>query len=195
MLYEWRSYRFAPGRAVAYLRDFQSAGLPLVTRHLPLVGYWLTEAGRLNVLHHLWVYADLDDRAACRARLAADADWTEGFGPRAFPMIERQETLLLAALDEAPRLVAAVAAARTARPALAEDAPLLGPGWAVLETADAPGEPPEGAEPVGLWRVAWGERPGTCLRLSRADEAQGIAVQGTARRRELMRPTAFSPLA
>ena len=76
MIFEWRTYRFAPGRAAAYLAAFQSEGLPLVTRHLPLLGYWMTESGRLNVLHHLWVYADLDDRAACRASLSADADWT-----------------------------------------------------------------------------------------------------------------------
>ena len=91
MIFEWRTYRFAPGAAAAYLATFQAEGLPLVTRHLPLLGYWLTECGRLNVLHHFWVYADLDDRAARRAALAADADWSAGFGPRAFPMIERQE--------------------------------------------------------------------------------------------------------
>ena len=61
-----------------------------MTRHLPLLGYWLTESGRLNVLHHLGAYTDLDDRAARRAGLAADTEWSSGFGPRAFPLIENQ---------------------------------------------------------------------------------------------------------
>ena len=37
MILEWRTYRFAPGRATAYLSAFQSERLPLVTRHLPLL--------------------------------------------------------------------------------------------------------------------------------------------------------------
>jgi hypothetical protein len=59
-----------------------------------MLGHRQTESGRLSVLNHLWVHADLDDRFACRAALAADADWTQGFGPRALPMIERQENVL-----------------------------------------------------------------------------------------------------
>ena len=35
MIYEWRSYRFAPGQATAYLAAFQAEGLPLVARHMP----------------------------------------------------------------------------------------------------------------------------------------------------------------
>jgi hypothetical protein len=193
MIFEWRTYHFPPARATAYLAAFKSEGLPLVTRHLPLLGYWLTESGRLNVLHHLWVYADLDDRASCRAALAADAEWTSGFGPRAFPMIERQETLLLALVEGSTRLSDAVAAARGPHPALAASAPLLGPGWAVLELTEAIA--PGTAETIARWQVASGERPGSHVRLSRSDDAAGIApTVEPALRRELMRPAAFSPL-
>lgn len=187
MLFEWRSYRFAPGKAVAYLEAFRAEGLPLVTRHLPMLGYWLTEAGRLNVLHHLWIYADLDDRAARRARLAADADWTGGFGPRAFPMIEEQETFLLAARTTSPAIEAAVAHARAVIPAPGPGAPLLAPALQCFELAEAPRA---GPEVIASWEVMAGERPGAFVTLAAGAEL----VPGPALRREPMRPCGFSPL-
>ena len=56
--------------------------MPLITRHLPLVGYWLTEVGPLNRIEHLWAYESLADRAARRGRLMGDTEWTGGFLPR-----------------------------------------------------------------------------------------------------------------
>lgn len=195
MIYEWRSYRFAPGRAAAYLAAFQAEGLPLVTRHLPMLGYWLTECGRLNTLHHLWVYRDLEDRAARRLRLAADADWTGGFGPRAFPMIEAQESLFLTLEAGSPRLEAAEASAGAPLPAPPADAPALAPSWLVLEMSEDPLPPAAGIEAVALWRVAAGARPGRHLRLLRSETAGGVPLApGPAVLRELMRPAGFSPL-
>lgn len=192
MIYEWRSYRFAPGQATAYLAAFQAEGLPLVARHLPMLGYWLTECGRLNMLHHLWIYRDLEDRAARRLRLAADADWTAGFGPRAFPMIAAQESLVLALEAGSPRLAAAAAAADAPPPG---DAPALAPAWFALEIFEAPPPPAEGLEAVGLWRVAAGARPGRRLRLLRGETAgEALRASGPAERRELLRPAGFSPL-
>jgi hypothetical protein len=195
MIFEWRTYRFAPGRATAYLAAFQSEGLPLVTRHLPLLGYWLTESGRLNVLHHLWVYTDLDDRTACRTKLAADADWTGGFGPRAFPIIEQQETLLLTLRTASPRLSQAISTAREVRPAATSDAPVLGKSWATLEITENATLAPAVGELVGAWQVVSGERPGSHFRLARNNTAPVIGSTPLgALRHELMRPTAFSPL-
>lgn len=193
MIFEWRTYRFAPGRAAAYLEVFQREGLPVVTRHLPLLGYWLTECGRLNVLHHLWAYADLDDRAARRVRLAADADWTGGFGPRAFPMIEAQETMLLRLGRGSEELSGAVAAAQAPRPAAT--GPVLAESWALLEVAGAPLEAPREAATTGLWEVVAGDRPGSHLGLYRSAGA-GLLLAGgrPVRVRELLRPAGFSPL-
>lgn len=190
MLYEWRTYGFAPGGALRYLEAFRSEGLALVTRHLPLLGYWLTECGRLNVLHHLWVYADFPDRAACRAALAADRDWTEGFGPRAFPMIAAQETAILTLAISSPALEAAVAGARTVR--YNRPGPALAPSWSLLEIAD---RPREDVAPVAAWQVTAGDRPGAFFSLLRTDGApESLLGQGPAVRRELMRPCTFSPL-
>lgn len=193
MLFEWRTYRFAPGRATAYLDVFAREGLAVVTRHLPMVGYWLTECGRLNTLHHLWVYGDLDDRAACRAALASDPDWTEGFGPRAFPMIERQDTLFLALHATSPRLDGAVRTARAPRTAVATGQPVLATSLAVLEKTDVAERDACGAPAVGVWKISVGRRAGRALALlTGADDA--LVVPERPIRRELMRPCAFSPL-
>ncbi len=190
MLYEWRTYSFAPGAALRYLEAFRSDGLPLVTRHLPLLGYWLTECGRLNVLHHLWVYADFADRAACRAALAADVEWTQGFGPRAFPMIAAQETAILGLAATSPLLEAAVAGARTVR--FDRPGAVLAPGWSLLEIAE---RPRDDVAPVAAWQVIAGVRPGGFFSLLRTDGApEALLGNNPAARRELMRPCAFSPL-
>ena len=195
MIFEWRTYRFAPGAATAYLAVFREEGLPLVTRHLPLLGYWLTECGRLNVLHHLWVYADLDDRAARRAALAADTDWSAGFGPRAFPMIERQESLLLVLRNGSRRLSDAVATPREPRAAVPGDAPLLAPSWAMLELSDDAPAAPGAAETTGLWQVIAGRRRASHLALFHAAKAGDVTPPDRpALLRELLRPATFSPL-
>ncbi|WP_102227132.1 NIPSNAP family protein [Acidimangrovimonas sediminis] len=208
MIYELRSYDFDPAGAPRYLALFQSEGLPLVTRHLPLLGYWLTETGGLNRLHHLWVYRDLEDRAACRAGASRDKGWTQGFAPRAFPMIRRQTSCLMTLEVGSEALRRAEEAARRAHGPVAASAPVTGPGWAMLlrdpsrgKTGDEEGavEPKGGgAGLVACWRVLSGvgeAPPGARIVLSRAAEAGGLRFPDRpARACELMRPTSFSPL-
>lgn len=191
MLYEWRTYRFGSGKATAYLEAFRDEGLALVTRHLPLLGYWLTESGRLNVLHHLWVYTDLADRAACRQSLSQDTDWTAGFGPRAFPMIDGQESAFLALATSSPLLDAALATARAVRHP--SPGPIHAPSWAMLEIADVADTP---GTPLARWRVVAGERPGTTFALSQwaAAPEPSVLTGDPLLRRELLRPCSFSPL-
>lgn len=197
MIFEWRSYRFAPGRAMEYLATFEREGLSLVTRHLPMLGYWLTECGELNTLHHLWVYEDLADRAARRVRLAADSEWTGGFGPRAFPMIEHQRGLLLASLARSPGLEAAIATAGAGPMTPARGGDLILGSWLMLEVARSEPAAVPGTESVGSWRVLVGDHPGDHLRLSRfGTEADfGGAADAPPSRRELLRPARFSPVA
>jgi hypothetical protein len=143
------------------------------------------------VLHHLWVYADFEDRTFRRRALAADAEWTSGFGSRAFPMIERQETLLLALATTSPALDKAVAEAGTARHA--PPGALLTTGWALLECG---GRPRDDDRVVGAWRVLAGEQPGSALSLRRTEGMPDAMLSGEpAVRRELMTPCGFSPLA
>lgn len=162
MIHEWRRYRLKPGAATQYLSLLAERGLPLVTRHLPLMGYWLAETGPLNVIHHLWCYADWGEREACRAGLAAEEGWVNGFVPAAFPLVEEQVSCLLRPVAGSPSFDAALARRRAVHPPLAAGAPLFADRCAALirgegglaEGALAEGALTEGA--VALWQVVSG---------------------------------------
>ncbi len=176
MILELRTYDFAPGDALRYLSIFAPEGLPLITRHLPLAGYWLSEVGALNRIRHLWVYRDLDERTARRAAFMADTEWTEGFLPRGMALIRRQATQLIApdAASDAARAV--LEAPHQAHPA--HEGPMLRDGWLALAQA-----PLDGALFTGT--VVAGEEVATTL---------SVAASSIMPALELMRPCAFSPL-
>lgn len=132
MIHEWRTYRLKVGAANAYLSLLAEEGLPIVTRHLPLMGYWLAETGMLNTIHHLWSYADWSEREASRAALGREEGWTAGFVPKAFAMVEQQENRLLALTDSSPEFEAALANRKQVRAAWEAGAPLYADKCAVL---------------------------------------------------------------
>lgn len=95
MIYEMRTYRLRVGAVAAYLKLVLEEGITVQTSHLgQLVGYFFTEIGPLNEIVHIWAYADLNDRAARRAKLAADPRWQE-FLPRLQALIETMESKIL----------------------------------------------------------------------------------------------------
>ena len=96
MIVEERSYRLHVGKLPEYLRLYGEEGVAI---QAPLLGQmvgWFTshDIGELNVVVHLWAYADLADRAERRARLAASPEW-QAFVSRLQPLIERQESRIL----------------------------------------------------------------------------------------------------
>lgn len=95
MIYEMRTYRLKTGAVPAYLAHVGGEGLAIQKGHLgSLVGYFSTEIGPLNEIVHIWAYESLDDRAARRARLAADPLWRD-FLPKIQALIEVMETKIL----------------------------------------------------------------------------------------------------
>ncbi len=95
MLYEMRTYRLKTGATPAYVRLVEEEGIAIQKSHLgQLVGYFTSEIGPLNEIVHIWAYASLDDRAARRARLAADPAW-QAFGPKIQALIEVMENKIL----------------------------------------------------------------------------------------------------
>ena len=55
--------------------------LPIREKYSRHVGFWLDEVGQLNEVVHLWVYQDLNDRAAVRRRRWPPiADWQAFLG-------------------------------------------------------------------------------------------------------------------
>ena len=84
MFFELRTYDLKPGKAPVYLDFFRTFGVSRVTRHLPMIGYWQVESGRLNRIEHLWAYDSFEERDACRAGLLSETEWMVDFVPKAF---------------------------------------------------------------------------------------------------------------
>lgn len=78
MIYEMRTYTLKPTRMADWLALYKSHALAVQKEHLgKLVGFFTTEFGTANQVVHIWAYDSLDDRAARRASMAADARWAE----------------------------------------------------------------------------------------------------------------------
>lgn len=187
MIHEWRCYRLKAGAAPDYLALLADEGLPLVTRHLPLMGYWLAETGTLNTIHHLWSYADWAERESCRAALAAEEAWVRGFVPKAFALVEEQRNRLLKITRTSPAFEAALGSRRTQRPARAAGAPLFATDCATLSS----GRTASGA--VAVWEAVSGEPAPLLSLLPRtADPVPSEPLSGAGH--VVLRPLCFSPL-
>ncbi|WP_164736680.1 NIPSNAP family protein [Pararhodobacter zhoushanensis] len=184
MIFEWRSYDLSVGKALDYLALFSREGVQHATRHLPLGGYWLAESGPLNRIHHLWIYGSLAERDTCRAGLAGEAGWTQGFMPRGFPLIERQENRLMRLQRGSAALESVVGARRAPHAALEPGAALFAPGFMTLTFGAAPDEA------LAVWSVEHGDTPGALVALSRGTPA---APSG-ATAHHLLRSLSVSPL-
>ena len=95
-VYEFRNYRFKPGRIGAWIEAFTGI-LPVRERYSPLVGLWQTEAGQPNEACHLWVYPDLNARADARAKALADPEWQTFLGRVVDSLDEMTSTVILPA--------------------------------------------------------------------------------------------------
>jgi hypothetical protein len=194
MMYELRTYDFAPGDAVRYLNLFRHEGLPLITGYLPLIGYLVTEIGPLNRIHHLWAYRHLGDRAERRGRFMQDKAWTDGFLPRGMALVRRQESRLLNLVNGSAALEQLTVAADRLHPAQAGHEPLLGAGWFSLETRDSDAPAPAESR-FAQWVVTAGERTGSTVTLDRFDDPGAIPLAAFGSQvHEICRPTGFSPL-
>lgn len=189
LIYEFRSYRLQPGKAPLYLQLLHEGGAAIVSRHLPLAGFWMTETGRLNMLHHLWVYNDLDDRAACRAALMADEEWTEGFIPKAFPLLVEQESRLMRLTAGSAALEAAVASMGKPAP-VGDGSPLAG----TLHQLSISNGPTQMPNDIASFVTISGARPGSRIALATHDGTLSQKPADGVELHELMRPAAFSRL-
>lgn len=187
MIHEWRSYRLKPGAASEYLALLADEGLPLVTRHLPLMGYWLAETGPLNTIHHLWTYESWAEREACRASLSTEEAWMKDFIPKAFALVEEQENRFLRLTASSPAYEAALARRREPVAAREEGAPLFASACAALVAGEAV------TEAVAVWDVLSGTASGPLSLLPRGvDPVPPEPFAGG--RHSVLRPLAFSPL-
>jgi NIPSNAP. len=187
MIHEWRTYRLKAGAASEYLTLFADEGLPLVSRHLPLMGYWLGETGPLNTLYHLWSYVDWSEREACRASLATEEAWVKGFIPRAFALVEEQHNRFFTATATSPVFAEALSRRHMPLPARSEGAPLFAATCAGLVIGGA------ADDAVAVWDAVTGDRGGPVSLLQRSVDPVPHAgsIAGS---HIILRPLAFSPL-
>ena len=194
MIHELRTYVLKPGQAMAYLELFRTMGVARVTRYLPMGGYWRTDSGRLNVIHHLWIYQSLEERADARAAFATDAVWTHEFVPAAFPLILSQATAMMRLERSSGLLDGAIAGRKSVCENQPSGEPAFAPGF--LNLASGQGDLPDGdSGEIGAWRVVSGDIPGRWVRLTRPeDPSMPPGADKGAMWSELMRPLSLSPI-
>ena len=93
-IYELRYYRLYPGKVGEWMELF-GKGLPARTKHSAPVGVWSSELGGLNMVYHLWGYADLQARADVRKQVAADSAWSETVKSLSPLMLEMTAKILI----------------------------------------------------------------------------------------------------
>ena len=73
MIVEIRTYTFKTGRMAEWTELYETTALAAQVEHLGrCAGHYVSDAGPLNQLVHIWLYDDYDDRARRRAAMAAD---------------------------------------------------------------------------------------------------------------------------
>lgn len=102
MIVEERIYRIKAGQMQRYLQLVREEGLAIQRPILGhLIGYFHTEIGPLNHIVHMWGYADLNDRAERRRRLAADPAW-QAFLVKLTETLDTTENRILVPTDFSP---------------------------------------------------------------------------------------------
>lgn len=94
MIIEKRTYTFHPGKVQEFLALYEREGLPIHTKYLPLIGYFVSDIGPLNQVITMWGYESMAEREDKRSRLYADPEWI-AFGPRTTPLIQKMESMIL----------------------------------------------------------------------------------------------------
>ncbi len=92
-VYELRIYRTPVGRAGEWLGHFKAI-MPVREKYSKNVGLWQTEMGQLNEVVHLWVYRDLNDRAAVRAKAVQDPEW-QAFLAKGYALLVEMKSIVL----------------------------------------------------------------------------------------------------
>jgi len=75
-IYEFRNYRTSPGAVTRWLELFTGV-LEVREKYTRMVGLWATEVPEVNEVCHIWVYSDLNARAAARNALLKDPAWQD----------------------------------------------------------------------------------------------------------------------
>lgn len=191
MFFELRTYDLKPGKAPAYLEFFRSFGVGLVTRHLPMGGYWMVESGTLNRIEHLWIYESWVERDACRASLRQDRAWMQDFIPNAFKDVVAQQNRIMRLVHSSDAFDTVIAGRRDVRENQHADTPMFETALQGLSFSD---DGAEHGKTLAQFRVATGCAPGTFVTLSAGSLDELLTATEHAASHELLRPLTLSPL-
>ncbi|KAK1030287.1 hypothetical protein LTR33_017123 [Friedmanniomyces endolithicus] len=86
-VFELRSYTLHPGNLLEWETHWQK-GLAARREVMEGVGAWFVQIGDLNVVHHLWQFADLEERRARREQSWSVPGWGETVH-RTVPLIQK----------------------------------------------------------------------------------------------------------
>ncbi|MGR8949823.1 MAG: NIPSNAP family protein [Gammaproteobacteria bacterium] len=96
MIYDHRTYAIYPGKMNDFLEAYENQGYPIQKKYLEKCHGWFVsmDIGALNQVVHIWAFTDLNDRAARRAKMAADPAWGMYLAV-ATPFIQTMENKIL----------------------------------------------------------------------------------------------------
>ncbi|KAI7430423.1 NIPSNAP family protein, partial [Hortaea werneckii] len=92
-VFELRSYTLHPGNLLEWETHWQK-GLAARREVMEGVGAWFVQIGALNEVHHLWQFADLEERRARREQSWSIPGWGETVH-RTVPLIQTMKSRIM----------------------------------------------------------------------------------------------------
>jgi hypothetical protein len=99
-LFELRSYTLHPGNLLEWETHWRR-GLKARREVMEGVGAWFVQIGDLNVVHHLWQFADLEERKLRRERSWQIEGWGETVH-KTVPLIQTMRSRIMVPLPWSP---------------------------------------------------------------------------------------------
>jgi NIPSNAP protein len=95
MIHEFRRYRMKTGMVSKYLEAFEQIALPLIQRHMNLLGFWTSDIGELSYVFHLWEFENHQQRSEKYAALRSEPQYRNEFMPLVLPLVEEMHSTVL----------------------------------------------------------------------------------------------------
>jgi hypothetical protein len=99
-VFELRSYTLHPGNLLEWETHWRR-GLKARREVMEGVGAWFVQIGDLNVVHHLWQFADLEERKLRRERSWQIEGWGETVH-KTVPLIQNMKSSIMVPLPWSP---------------------------------------------------------------------------------------------
>lgn len=99
-VFELRSYTLHPGNLLEWETHWRK-GLAARRQVMEGVGAWFVQVGDLNTVHHLWQFADLEERKAKREQSWGVEGWADTVH-KTVPLIQTMQSKILIPMSWSP---------------------------------------------------------------------------------------------